>query len=288
VELAFREWVKLQEPINENWIENLDKLVRMSPQLAKYLPLAVKEIDKDPDLRSVIQNRSALLALHHALKRVTEPDFMQSLNRAADVGVQTQVQDLQLKDFAKTEIAIREKLIPVWRIIIRVLDLFHITPLVTKAVPKFKEFADCFARLTMAKEKQEFKVLAKCAASAFLQFLHQVTSTTLFSGLAAKIVAILGMLGLAAQMTGVVFIVWILLIILSYVKGKIDPTKTMAWVIGMIIHIFSPGHGAEKEKRPPIFVTKPQQERKPEPKAPVWAGPAMHNVANLMNPGMFL
>jgi hypothetical protein len=178
---------------------------------------------------------------------------MQALKRVSEEDVHAQVQDLQLKDLAAVEIIVRETLIPVWRIIIRVLDLFHITPLVTQAVPKFKEFADCFARLALAKEKQEFKNLAKCAAAAFLQFLHQVTSTTLFSGLAAKIVAILGMLGLAAKMTGIVFVVWILLLILTYIKGKIDPTKSIGWVIGMIIHLFSPGHGAKQEKRPPIF-----------------------------------
>lgn len=255
MELTFKNWVKSQEPIsiNEGWAERLDKLVRMSPQLAKYLPLAIKEVDQDPDLRSVVQNRSALLALHHALTRVSQPDFMQALNRVSEENIQTQIQGLELKELAKTEILVREKLIPVWRIIIRILDMFHITPLVTQAVPKFKEFADCFGRLTLAKERQEFKSLAKCAASAFLQFLHQVTSTTLFSGLAAKIVAILGMLGLAAKMTGVVLVVWILLLILQYVKGKVDPTKSIGWVIGLIIKLFSPGHDAEQEKRPPIF-----------------------------------
>ena len=158
VELAFKNWVISQQPINEGWMENLDKLVRMSPQLAKYLPFAVKEIEQDPELQTVIQNRSVLLSLHHALMRVTDPTFMQTLKRVSEEDMQTQVKDLQLRDWAKTEIAVREQLIPVWRIIIRTLDLFHITPLVTQAVPKFKKFADCFARLTIVREKQEFKV----------------------------------------------------------------------------------------------------------------------------------
>ncbi len=99
--------------------------------------------------------------------------------------------------------------------------------------------------------------MAKCAARAFLQFLHQVTATTVFSGLAAKIVAILGMLKLAGGMSIVVLVVWILLLILQKIKGKLDPKKSIAYVIGLIIHIFSPGHaeGEEKPKRPPIFAS---------------------------------
>ncbi|NIQ16696.1 MAG: hypothetical protein GTO02_20625, partial [Candidatus Dadabacteria bacterium] len=65
MELAFKEWVRSQEPIsiNEGWIENLDRLSRINPQLAKYLPLAMKEIDQDSDLKSIVQNRSVFLAL---------------------------------------------------------------------------------------------------------------------------------------------------------------------------------------------------------------------------------
>lgn len=257
VELAFKTWTLEQEPvfITEDWLDNLSKLTQISPQLAKYLPFALKEIDQDPELRTVVQNRSLFLALYHAFRRVTQPEFMQALKRVSEEDIQIQVQQLPFKDLAKTEIIVREQLIPVWRIIVRILDLFHITGLVTNAVPKFKEFIDCFVKLD--KEKQQFRILAQCAASAFLQFIHQVISTTFFSGLAAKIVAILGMLGLAAKMTSVILVVWVLLLILQYIKGKIDPTRSMALVIGLIIKIFSPGHGKEeKPKRPPIFTYK--------------------------------
>lgn len=192
----------------------------------------------NPDFMTIIQNRSAILALIHSLNRVTPQE------------IQEEILSLELKDAAQVEIIVRQKLIPVWRILVRLMDIMHITPLVEYSIPKSKEFITCFKNLFETTDKEEFKKNAICAGKAFLQMTHQIVSTSFISALMAKVALAFGALSLAGWLGGMAYMVWALLALLVSVKSK--TSGKLAAMIALVIRIFSPGD-SEKKKRPPIF-----------------------------------
>jgi hypothetical protein len=236
----FKAWLEESHPeqFDEGVLEKIDKVGELIPQLGKYLPLAFKEVVNNPDYISVIQNRSAILALVHSLNRVTPQE------------IQEEIKSLELKDAAQVEIIVRQKLIPVWRVIVRLMDIMHITPLVEYSIPKSKEFITCFNNLFIATDKEDFKKNAICAGKAFLQMTHQIISTSFISALMAKVALAFGALSLAGWLGGMAYIIWALLALLVSLKGK--TSGKLAEMIALIIRIFSPGD-SEKKKRPPVF-----------------------------------
>lgn len=210
--------------LNENWMS--------VEQIAKYLPLAMKEIENNPELMSLVKKKSLFQGLHYAIKKVTNPEFLAIINRVAD----QDVAELPLQELIQIEILVRKKILPAWKLFIKALELLHITQLITHAVPKFQEFLDHLFKI----ESGDFKNNIKKACVSFLQFIHHVSSSTLISGLAAKIFAVFGFIGIAWDVTVLALVIWILLLILGSLKSKIRTDSGIARFIGLIIKIFSP------------------------------------------------
>lgn len=234
---TFSHWLENRE-LNEGILDKIEKVKELMPQLGKYIPLALREIYNNPDYIAIIQNRSAIIPLIHSLNRVSPQEL------------QKDIESLELKDVAQAEVIIRQKLIPVWRIIVRVMDAMHITPLIEYSIPKSKEFMTCFSNMFNTKDKEELKNNAVCAGKAFMQMFHQVISTAFISALMAKVALAFGAISLAGWLGGMAYFAWALLALLVHLKGK--TSGKLAELIALVIKIFAPGD-AEHKQRPPIF-----------------------------------